>query len=120
MSNDELERRINNKIEALVKSQADLREAIADLLKVERIQNTRIEESRQQLVALIEVARSHDERLDRIEKQQEETGRLMEESRRLAEKNTQEIAALREQGKEQDERLNVLIRIVEGHISHHP
>jgi len=120
MSNDELERRINNKIEALVESQADLREAIADLLKVERIQNTRIEESRQQLVALIEVARSHDERLDhhnerldRIDKQQAE--------------NSKQIAALIEQRKETREdmkqmqdAINALIRIVEGHISHHP
>ena len=113
MSSDELERRINNKIEALVESQANLREAIAELLKVERVQNTRIEESRQQLVALVEVARSHDERLDRIEKLQEE--------------NSKEIAALIEQRKETREdikqmqdAINALIRIVEGHISHHP
>jgi transcription elongation factor GreA-like protein len=80
--------------------------AIAELIKVERIQNAGIKENREQIVALIEVSHSHDGRLDRIEKQTEENGK--------------HIAALAEQGKEQNERINALIRIVEGHLSNHP
>ncbi|HJQ26351.1 MAG TPA: hypothetical protein VKA60_20725 [Blastocatellia bacterium] len=113
MSSDELERRINNKLETML-------EAIAELIQAGRIQEARVKENSKQIAALMEVvrlqsevARSHDERLDRIEK-------LNEETSRLSKQNTEEIAALREQGKEQDERINALIRIVEGHISHHP
>ena len=113
MSSDDFERRINNKLETIV-------EAIAELIQAGRIQEAHIKENARQIAALLEVARRqsevarshderldhHNERLDRIEKMQEE--------------NSREIAALREQGKEQDERLNALIRIVEGHISNHP
>ena len=113
MSSDDFERRINNKMETLL-------EAIAELIQAGRIHEARIKENSKQIAALLEVARRqsevarlhddrldhHNERLDRIEKLQEE--------------NSKGIAALREQGKEQDERLNALIRIVEGHISNHP
>ena len=93
MSNDpDFEKRINNKIETILETQANLQESIA---------------------GLIQVARIHDEQIDRI---------------------TEQIASLRAQGKEQDERINALaehareqkdrvdalIRIVEGHISNHP
>ena len=93
MSNDpDSEKRINNKIETILETQANLQESIA---------------------GLIQVACIHDEQIDRI---------------------TEQIASLRAQGKEQDERINALaehareqkervdalIRIVEGHVSNHP
>lgn len=159
MSSDDFERRINNKIETIVETQGNLQEAIAELIKAGRIEDARIKENGKQIAALMEVvrlqsevARSHDERLDRIDKQQEENGRQiaalheqanerLDRIEKLQEENSRQIAALREQGKEQDERINafieqrketredmkqmrdainVLIRIVEGHISNHP
>jgi len=93
MSSDpDFERRINNKLETIIETQTNLQEAIAGLIQVARIQ---------------------DDRLDRIEKQTEE--------------NSKQIAALIEQGKETREDLNqmkdavnVLIRVVDGHVSNHP
>jgi len=113
MSSDDFERRINNKIETII-------EAIAELIQAGRIQEARSKETARQLAALMEVVRAqsevashHEERLDR---QNERLDRI----EKLQEENSKGIAELREQGKEQDERLNVLIRIVEGHISNHP
>src|SRR4051812_25917364 len=113
MSSDEFERRINNKIETIVETQANLQEAIAELIKAGRIEDARIKENGKQIAALMEVvrlqsevARSHDERLDRIDKQQAE--------------NSKQIAGLIEQRKETREdmkqmqdAINALIRIVE-------
>src|SRR3954468_19489742 len=127
MSSDDFERRINNKIEAIVETQANLQEAIAELIKAGGIEDARIKEKSKQIAALMEVVRlqsevahGHDERLDHHNERLDRIEKLQEETSRLSKKNTEEIAALREQGKEQDERLNVLIRIVEGHISNHP
>jgi hypothetical protein len=92
MSSDELERRINNRLETIIETQANLQEAIA---------------------GLIQVARLHDEQLDQIRQQTADNSRQIKE-------NSEQIAALREQGKEQDERINALIRIVEGHVTNHP
>ena len=92
MSSEEFEQRINNKIEALLESQGRNDAEIAKILEV--------------VTGMIQVARLHDDRIDRIEKQTEE--------------NSKQIALLTEQGKEQQERINALIRIVEGHLSKHP
>lgn len=99
MSSDELEKRINNKLEALLESQARNDAEIGKLLEA--------------VAGLIQVARSHDDQIDgnnkrieRIEKQTEENSKL--------------IAALAEQGKQQQERINALVRIVEGNLSNHP
>jgi uncharacterized protein (DUF4415 family) len=51
------------------------------------------------ITGLIQVACLHNEHLDQ---------------------NHRAIAALAEQGKGQQERINALIRIVEGHVSNHP
>ena len=120
MSSDDFERRINNKLETML-------EAIAELIQAGRIQEARSKENGKQIAALMEVvrlqsevARSHDEQLDRHNERLDRIEKLQEETSRLSKQNTEEIAALREQGKEQDERINALIRIVEGHISNHP
>ena len=99
----DFEKRLQNKIDTVVETQANLQEAIAGLIKV---------------------ARLHDEQLDDIREQMAEYGRqtaerFAENSRLIAE-NSRLIAELREQGREQDERLNALIRIVEAHITNHP
>ena len=80
--------------------------AISELIQAMRAQNGRIdrieqqtEHNGQQIAGLIELAKSHSE---------------------LIEGNTKQIAELREQGKEQDERINALIKIVEGHLTNHP
>ena len=97
MSTDpEFEKRINNKIETIVETQANLQEAIAQLIQAARIQNNQTNE---RINALIEVARTHDGQIDR---------------------NGQQIAELRESMKEQRDSINALIRIVEGHLSNHP
>ena len=92
MSSEEFEQRINNKIEALLESQGRNDAEIAKILEA--------------VTGMIQVARLHDDRIDRIEKQTEE--------------NSKQIALLTEQGKGQQERINALIRIVEGHLSKHP
>lgn len=92
MSSDDFEKRINNKIETILETQANLQESIAGLVQVARIQ---------------------DERIDRIEKITEENGKQINQIQ-------QAIVALAEQGKEQQGRIDALIRIVEGHVSDHP
>lgn len=93
MSSDpEFEKRINNKIETILETQANLQESIAGLVQVARIQ---------------------DERIDRIEKQIEENGKqiaaLIEQGKET-----------REDLKQMKDTVNALIRIVEGHVSNHP
>lgn len=109
----DFERRMDNRLEAIVENQAKfdgqmakVLEAIADLIQVERIQNVRTEENSKQIVALIEVARTHDEQIDEL--------------RASLKEQRENIDALAQQAKEQNDRINALIRIVEGHISNHP
>ena len=106
MSSDEFERRINNKLETIVETQANLQEAIAGLIQVARLHDGQLDQTRQQLDQIRQ-------QLDQIRQQTADNGRQIKE-------NSEQIAALREQGKEQDERINALIRIVEGHVTNHP
>lgn len=99
MSSEEFEQRINNKLETLIETQANLQEAI---------------------VGLIQVARLHSEQFDQIRQQIADSSQQIKANSEHIDQNRQAIAALREQGKEQDERINALIRIVEGHLSNHP
>lgn len=101
----DFEKRINNKIETILETQANLQGAIAEMIQAERIQNTRIEENSKQIAGLIELARIHDEQIDR---------------------NGEQLASLIAQGREQGEGIkalreivNALVRVVEGHISDH-
>src|ERR1041384_5894781 len=80
MSSEEFERRINNKLETIIETQANLQEAVS---------------------GLIQVARMHDEQIGR---NTERTERI----ERQIEKNSEQIAALDEQRKEQQERINAL------------
>jgi uncharacterized coiled-coil DUF342 family protein len=92
MSNDpEFEKRLNNKIETILETQANLQEAIAGLIKVARI---------------------HDEHIDQNSRQ------IKENSEQII-KLKESIDELAQQGKEQNERINVLIRIVEDRVSNH-
>ncbi|HKP11570.1 MAG TPA: hypothetical protein VJZ91_05645 [Blastocatellia bacterium] len=92
MSNDPNIQRINNALPAISEHQAEF--------------DQKMRVMQEAIAGLIQVARLHNEQIDEIRRQTAENGR--------------QIAELREQGKEQDERLNALIRIVEGHISNHP
>lgn len=91
MSSDEFEKRINNKIETILETQANLQESIAGLVQVARLHNEQLDDIRQQIKA---------------------------NSEQIAQ-NQQAIAALAEHGKEQQGRIDALIRIVEGHLSDH-
>jgi acetolactate synthase small subunit len=108
----DFEKRINNKIETIVETQANLQEAVASLIQVERIQNVRAEENNRQIAGLIELARIHDEQIDR---NSEQIASLIAQGKELDEN----IKALAVEGKGQRERIDALIRVVEGHISNH-
>lgn len=76
---------------------------------------------------LIQAMRGQNVRMDRIEAQSEQNAHqiaglieLAKTQIELTERNSQQIDELRQQGKEQQERINALIRIVEGHLSNHP
>ena len=85
MSNEEFERRINNKLETIIETQANLQEAIAGLIQVARMHDEQIDRNT--------------ERITRLEKQVEETNEAV---------------------KQTTDNMNALIRIVEGHLSNHP
>lgn len=99
MSSDDLERRINNRLDAIIENQAKfdeqmskMQEAVAGLIQVARLNTEQIE-------ALVQQGKEQDRRIDEIAaglKEQRET-----------------VDALRET-------VDALIRIVEGHISNHP
>ena len=99
MSSEEFEQRINYKLETIIETQANLQEAIAGLIQVARLHSEQLGQTRQQIADNSQQIKANSEQIDQ---------------------NRQAIAALREQGKEQDERINALIRIVEGHLSNHP
>jgi chromosome segregation ATPase len=93
MSNDpEFERRINNQLATITENQARFDERMAAMQEA--------------IAGLIQVARIHDEQIDRNSQQIKE--------------NTEAIKELREGLREQREHINALIRIVEGHITNHP
>lgn len=106
MSSDEFERRFKNFQETMIENQArfderqaqfDKNQARFDKRQARFDENqARFDENmtkmQEAIAGLIRVARIHDD----------------------------QITALIEQGKEQRERLDALIRIVEGHVSNHP
>jgi hypothetical protein len=99
MSNDEFVRRINNQLSTIAENQARFDERQAQFDKRQAQFNERQEKFDQNMAAmqeaiagLIQVARLHNE----------------------------QITALQQQGKDQQARLDALIRIVEGHLSNHP
>lgn len=73
MSSDEFERRINNKIETILETQANLQESIAGLIQVARIQ---------------------DERMDRVEKLTEENSKQIKELREGLREQKETVDAL--------------------------
>ena len=92
MSSDELERRFNNFQQTVMENQARFDERQARFDENQARFDKNMTKMQEAIAGLIRVARIHDD----------------------------QITALIEQGKEQRERLDVLIRIVEGHVSNHP
>jgi uncharacterized protein (DUF885 family) len=106
MSSEEFEQRVNNKLETIIETQANLQEAIVGLIQVARLHSEQLDQIRQQIADNSQQIKANSEQI--------------KASSEHIDENRQAIAALREQGKEQDERINALIRIVEGHLSNHP
>jgi len=106
----DFEKRIQNKIDTVVETQANLQEAIAGLIQVARLHDGQLDDIREQMA----------EHSRQMAEQMAETRRLIAENSRQIAENSRQIAELREQGREQDERLDALIRIVETHVSNHP
>jgi peptidoglycan hydrolase CwlO-like protein len=99
MSNEEFEARINNRLDAIIENQARFSE---DMLKMQEA-----------IAGLIQVARMHDEQIDRNSEQ------IKEISGQIKEMN-EDLKEHRESLKEQRDNINALIRIVESHVSNHP
>ena len=98
MSSEEFEVRINNRLDAIIQNQARFSE---DMLKLQEA-----------IAGLIQVARMHDEQIDRHSEQIKETsGQIKEINESLKEH--------RESLKEQRDNINTLIRVVESHVSNH-
>jgi septal ring factor EnvC (AmiA/AmiB activator) len=113
----DFEKRIQNKIDTVVETQANLQEAIAGLIQVARLHDGQLDDIREQMA---EHSRQMAEHSRQMAEQMAETRRLIAENSRQIAENSRQIAELREQGREQDERLDALIRIVETHVSNHP
>lgn len=106
MSDEDFERRINNKIETILETQARNDAEISKILEA--------------VTGMIQLASIQDERIDRIEKQIEENGKQIAALIQQGKAQDERIDALAEQGKEQQGRIDALIRIVDGHVSNHP
>jgi ABC-type transporter Mla subunit MlaD len=87
----DFEKRINNKIETIVETQANLQKAIASLIQVARIHDEQIDRNSEQIASLIAQGKDQDERIN----------------------------ALAEHARELKESVNALIRVMEGHILNH-
>jgi tRNA U55 pseudouridine synthase TruB len=106
MSNDEFVRRINNQLSTIAENQAlfDERQAQFDKRQAQFIERQALFDERQ-------------EKFDRnMAAMQEAIAGLIQ----VARLHNEQITALRQQGKDQQERLDALIRIIEGHLSDHP
>jgi septal ring factor EnvC (AmiA/AmiB activator) len=107
MSDDsDVVRRINNQLATIAENQArfDERQAEFDKRQVEFEERQRkfdqnMAAMQEAIAGLIQVARIHDEQIER---------------------NSRQIAELREGSIEQREHLDALLHIVEGHITNHP
>jgi uncharacterized coiled-coil DUF342 family protein len=91
MSGEEFEARINNRLDTIIENQARFSE---DMLKMQEA-----------IAGLIQVARMHDEQIDRNSEQIKEINESLKEHR--------------ESLREQRENINTLIRVVESHVSNH-
>jgi chromosome segregation ATPase len=113
MSSEEFETRINNRLEAIIENQAQFSE---DMLKMQQ-QQARFSEDmlkmQEAIAGLIQVARMHDEQIDRNSEQIKENGGQIKEI-------NESLKEHRESLKEQRDHINALIRVVESHISNHP
>ena len=109
----DFEKRINNKIETIIENQARFDEQMRAIIENQARFDERMGVMQEAITSLIQVARLHNGQLDDIRQQTAENRRQIAENSRL-------IAELREQGREQDERLSALMRIVEAHVSNHP
>ena len=100
MSNDpDFERRINNQLATIAENQAHFDEQMAAM--------------REAIAGLIQVARMHDEQIDRNSQQIKENTAAIKELR-------EGIVELREGLRDQRENINALIRVVGDHVTNHP
>ena len=107
MSNDpDFERRINNQLATIAENQARFDAQMAAMQEA--------------IAGLIQVARIHDEQIDRNSQQIAANSQQIKENADQTKENADDIKELREGLREQRENINALIRIVEGHITNHP
>lgn len=66
MSNPEFEQRINNKIETILETQANLQEAIAGLIQVARMHDEQIDRNSEQIKELRESIKEQKETVDAL------------------------------------------------------
>lgn len=113
MSNDEFVRRINNQLSTIAENQARFDERQAQFDKRQAQFNERQVQFDKRQVQFDERQEKFDQNMAAM---QEAIGGLIQ----VARLHNEQITALQQQGKDQQERLDVLIRIVEGHLSNHP
>jgi len=98
MSSDDFEKRFQHHVEFMLEQHARSDERLGKLEMVQQQQAESITRLLESVAGLIQVARMHDEQIDR---------------------NSEQIKELNESLKEQRETVNALLRVVEQHISNH-
>ena len=89
---EDFETRTKNLLDTIIENQAKFSEDMRNI--------------QQAIVGLIQVARTHDEQIDRNSEQ--------------INRNSEQIKEMNESLKEQREHIDALIRVVESHVSNHP
>ncbi|MEN3332495.1 MAG: hypothetical protein V7641_1860 [Blastocatellia bacterium] len=112
MSSDDLVKRINNQLATIAENQArfDERQAQFDERQARFVERQVQFDKRQA---------QFDERQERFDRNMAAMQEAIAGLIQVARLHNEHINALQQQGKDQQERLDVLIRIVEGHVSNH-
>ena len=106
MSSDDFEKRFQHHVEFMLEQHARSDERLSKLETVQLQQAESITRLLESVAGLIQVARIHDEQIDR--------------NSELIRENSEEIKELTESLKEHRETVNALLRVVEQHVSNHP
>lgn len=99
MSSDDFEKRFQHHVEFMLEQHARSDERLSKLETVQLQQAESITRLLESVAGLIQVARMHDEQIDR---------------------NSEQIKEITESLREQRETVNALLRVVEQHVSNHP
>lgn len=113
MSSDEFEKRFQHHVEFMLEQQARFDERIRKLETAQRQQAESIDRLVESVAGLIQVARMHDEQIDR-------NSEMIRENSEQIRKNSEQVKEFTESLKEQRETVNALLRVVEQHVSNHP